>query len=118
VAVFDSLLGRADTEPHQAVEAAWSPLRAIAVELYEQRLRPLPFQGFKVVDMVTDLADHGMVEPRWVDVAYPLYYWTSNQLPETLSANPGIAKTYVALAKSLATGLLLAATDTASGEIE
>jgi hypothetical protein len=117
VAVFDSLLGRADTEPHQAVEAAWSPLRAIAVELYEQRLRPLPFQGFKVVDMVTDLADHGMVEPRWVDVAYPLYYWTGNQSPETLSANPGIAKTYVALAKSLATALLLAATDTASGEI-
>jgi hypothetical protein len=26
VAVFDSLLGRADIEPHQAVEAAWSPL--------------------------------------------------------------------------------------------
>jgi hypothetical protein len=117
VAVFDSLLGRADTEPYQAMEAAWSPLRAIAVELYEQRLRPLPFQGFKVVDMVTDLADHGMVEPRWVDVAYPLYYWSIDQTPETLSANPGVAKTYVALAKSLATGLLLAAKDTASGEI-
>jgi hypothetical protein len=118
VAVFDALLGRADTEPYQAVEAAWSPLRAIAVELYEQRLRPLPFQGFKVVDMVTDLADHGMVEPRWVDVVYPLYYWNIDQTPETLSANPGIAKTYVALVKSLATALLLAAKDTASGEME
>jgi hypothetical protein len=116
VAVFDSLLGRADTEPHQAVEAAWSPLRAIAVELYERRLRPLPFQGFKVVDMVSDLVDQGMVEPRWVDVAYPLYYWTGNQSLETLSANPGIAKTYIALAKSLATALLLAAKDTSSGE--
>jgi hypothetical protein len=116
VAVFDSLLGRADTEPHQAVEAAWSPLRAIAVELYERRLRPLPFQGFKVVDMVSDLVDQGMVEPRWVDVAYPLYYWRGNQSLETLSANPGIAKTYIALAKSLATALLLAAKDTSSGE--
>jgi hypothetical protein len=63
------------------------------------------------------LADQGMVEPRWVDVAYPLYYWRIDQSPETLSANPGVAKTYVALAKSLATALLLAATDTASGEI-
>jgi hypothetical protein len=113
---FNSLLGRADIEPYQAVEAAWPPLRAIAVELYESRLRPLPSQGFKVVDMVSDLVDQGTVEPRWVDVAYPLYYWRGNQSLETLSANPGIAKTYIALAKSLATALLLAAKDTSSGE--
>jgi hypothetical protein len=116
VAVFDPLLSRADTEPYQAVEAAWPPLRAIAVEVYEQRVGPLPMQGFKVVDMVARMADEGLVEPRWVDVAYPLYYWPHDQSPETLSASPGIAKTYVALAKSLATALLLAPSDIESGE--
>jgi hypothetical protein len=140
VAVFDPLLDRADTEPYQAVEAAWSSLRIITVEVYEQRLRPLPIQGFKVIDMVTEMADQGIVQPRWVDVAYPLYYWAIAQSPEgivqprwvdaaqsldywgigqspgTSSANPGIAKSYVALAKALATALLLAAKDTASGE--
>jgi hypothetical protein len=116
VTVFDSLLARADTEPYQAVKAAWPPLRAIVVEVYEQRVGPLPMEGFKVVDMVTRMADEGLVKPRWVDVAYPLYYWSIGQSPETLSANPGVAKTYVALAKALATALLLAPSDMAAGE--
>jgi hypothetical protein len=67
--------------------------------------------------MVTDLADHGMLEPRWVDVAYPIYHWGGNQSPEALTANLGVAKTYVGLAKFLATALLLAAKGTASDEI-
>jgi hypothetical protein len=60
VAVFDSLLARADTEPYQVVEAAWPPLRAIVVEVYEQRVGPMPMPGFKVVDMVTHMADEGL----------------------------------------------------------
>jgi hypothetical protein len=116
VAVFDSLLARADTEPYEVVKAAWPPLRAITVEVYEQRLGPLPMQGFKVVDMVTRMADEGLMKPGWVDVAYPLYYWSIDQSPETLSTVPGVAKTYVALAKSLATALLLASTDMGTDE--
>jgi len=118
VAVFDSLLARADTEPYQAVEAAGPPLRAIAVEVYEQRFGALPMRGFKEVDMVTRMADVGLVDPRWVDVAYPLYYWLIDQSLETLSTAPGVAKTYVALAKSLATALLLAPTDMGAEEAE
>jgi hypothetical protein len=109
VSVFDRLLDLADAEPYQAVHDAWPPLRAIAVEVYERRVRPLPSPGYKVVDMVTRMAEEGMVEPRWVDVAYPLYYWSTQQTPETLAANPGLAKTYVSLAKALAAALLLAA---------
>ncbi len=107
IAVFDRLLDLADAEPYRAVEETWAPLRAIVVELYEQTGRSLPIQGFKVVDMVTQIAEDGIVEPRWVDVAYPLYYWTGEQTPETLAANPGLAKTYILLAKALAAALLL-----------
>jgi hypothetical protein len=108
VGVFDRLLDPAHTEPHQAVQDAWPPLREITAEAHERRVRPLPFQGYKVVDMVTDMADEGIVEPGWVDVAYPLYYWAIGQTPETLAANPGLAKTYVCLARALAAALLLA----------
>jgi hypothetical protein len=107
VAVFDRLLDLADAEPHQAVEETWAPLRAIVVQVYEQTGRSLPMPGFKVVDMVTQLAEDGIVEPRWVDVAYPLYYWRIEQTPETLATNPGLAKTYILLAKALAAALLL-----------
>jgi hypothetical protein len=107
VAVFDQLLDLADAEPYQTVEETWAPLRAIVVEVYEQWVGPLPFQGFKVVDMVTRLAEEGIVEPRWVDVAYPLYYWAGEQTPDTLAMNPGVAKTYVFLAKALAAALML-----------
>jgi hypothetical protein len=72
-------------------------------------------KGFKVVDMVTRMAHEGLMEPRWVDVAYPLYYWPHDQSAETLSATPGVAKSYVALAKSLAAALLLASSDMAAG---
>ncbi len=118
VAVFDSLLDRADAEPYQAVESAWPPLRAIAVEVYDRRFGPMPMQGFKVVDIVTRMADEGLVEPRWVDVAYPLHYWSIDQSPETLSTVPGVARTYVALAKSLATALLLAPANVAPDATE
>jgi hypothetical protein len=108
VAVFDRLLDLADAEPHQAVKETWTPLRAIVVEIYEQTGRSLPMPGFKVIDMVTQIAEDGIVEPRWIDVAYPLYYWAIEQTPETLAANPGLAKTYVSLARALAAALLLA----------
>jgi hypothetical protein len=107
VAIFDRLLDLTDAEPYQAVEETWTPLRAIVVEIYEQTGRSLPMPGFKVIDMVTQIAEDGIVEPRWVDVAYPLYYWSTDQTPETLAANPGLAKTYVSLAKALAAALLL-----------
>jgi hypothetical protein len=105
VAVFDRLLDRAEAEPYQTVEETWTPLRAIVVEVHEETGRSQPF---KVIDMVTQIAEDGIVEPRWVDVAYPLYYWAGEQTPETLAANPGLAKTYVSLARALAAALLLA----------
>lgn len=57
--------------------------------------------------MMEHLAGEQLVEPAWVDVSFPLYYWANEQTPETLTANPGLAKTYVSLAKALAVGLLL-----------
>lgn len=110
VAIFDSLFALADTEPFAAIEAAWAPLRAIAVEVYEQRFGSLPFQGFKVIDMAAHLADDGAIDGGWVDVAYPLYYWSIDELAK--DAASGVAKTYVTLAKALATALLLATTGT------
>jgi len=107
VVLFDQLLDLADAEPYQAVKETWAPLRAIVVEIYEQTGRSLPMPGFKVVDMVTQIAEDEIVEPRWVDVAYALYYWSIDQTPETLAATPGLAKTYVSLAKALAAALLL-----------
>jgi hypothetical protein len=107
VAIFDRLLDLTDAEPYQAVEETWTPLRAIVVETYEQTGRSLPMPGFKVIDMVTQIAEDGIVEPRWVDVAYPLYYWAGEQTPETLATNPGLAKTDIVLAKALAAALLL-----------
>jgi hypothetical protein len=86
------------------------PLRAIAVEVYEQRFGSLPFQGFKVIDMVARLADDGAADGGWVEVAYPLYYWSIDELAK--DAASGIAKTYVTIAKALATALLLAPTGT------
>jgi hypothetical protein len=40
-------------------------------------------------------------------VDLPLYYWAIEQTPETPAANPGLARTYVSLAKALAAALLL-----------
>lgn len=105
LAGFDSLLARADSEPVEAIKDAWTPLRAIVVEAYEQHLGPRPLEGYKVVDMVTDLAQSGFVEPGWVDVSYPLYYWAISE--EARVAGPGVAKSYLTLAKALATALLL-----------
>jgi len=106
-AVFDQLLSLADADPHQAVTHAWPPLRAIVTEAFERRIGPLPMKGFKVIDMVAALANRDVMDARWVDVAYPLYYWSIDQRPETLAANTGLARTYIALARALAAAVLL-----------
>jgi hypothetical protein len=104
--VFDDLFDQADIDPAQAISDAWPPLRAIAVATFENHVGPLPMEGFKVVDMVERLARKGYLVPRWVDVAYPLYYWPPEQGDQN-PIPPGIAKTYVKLARALAAALLL-----------
>ena len=55
------------------------------------------------------LAVDGRVDSGWVDVAYPLYYWPIDNKVGEPGRNPASARTYVSLAKALATALLLAA---------
>lgn len=105
LAIFDSLIGRANTEPVAAIKEAWTPLRAIVEEVYEGALGSLPFPGVKVVDMVDRLAHSEFVDAAWVDVSYPLYYWGISDEAEW--ADLGVAKTYLLLVKALATALLL-----------
>jgi hypothetical protein len=107
ISIFDSLADLADAEPYRAVQEAWPPLRGTAIEAYERSFGPLPFDGFKVVDILHHLASERFVDPGWVNVAYPLYYWPLDESAESLSATPGLARTYVLLAKSLAAALLL-----------
>lgn len=108
VAVFGSLLAKVDADPHQAVKEAWPPLRAEVVAVYERLVGPLPTSGHKLIDMLAALGSRGLIEPRWVDVAYPLYYWSiDDQVSETLAADPRLARTYVALARALAAAVLL-----------
>lgn len=114
LAVFDSLIGRAETEPVAAIGEAWTPLRAIVVEVYERTLGPLPFEGFKVVDMVDRLARSDFVDPGWTNVSYPLYYWGIGD--EAERADMGVAKTYLLLTKALATALLLVPESEQAGE--
>lgn len=114
LAVFDRLLGRADTEPVAAIQEAWTPLRAIVVEVYERTLGPSPFEGIKVIDMVDRLAHSDFVESGWTNVAYPLYYWPMTD--EAERADMGVAKTYLMLAKALATALLLVPESEQAGE--
>lgn len=105
LAVFDALISRADTEPVTAIKEAWIPLRAVVVEVYERTLGPLPFKGSKVIDLVDRLANSNFVDPGWTNVSYPLYYWGTSD--EAERADLGVAKTYLTLAKALATALLL-----------
>lgn len=107
LAVFDRLIRGAGADPYRAVEEAWETLRAIVRDAYEQLVGTLPFEGFKVTRMVEELSQEGQVEPGWVDVAFPLYYWAIEQGPETVSGNAGLAKTYVALARALAAVMLI-----------
>lgn len=107
LAVFDRLGQVAGSDPWSAIEEAWEPLRAIVRDSYEQLVGTLPFEGFKVTRMVEELAHQGQVERGWVDVSFPLYYWPMEQSSETVSANPGLAKTYVALARALAAVMLI-----------
>lgn len=104
---FDRLHQVADSDPWRAIEEAWEPLRAIVRDSYEQLVGTLPFEGFKITRMVEELAHQGQLERGWVDASFPLYYWPIEQSPETVSANPGLAKTYVALAKDLAAVMLI-----------
>ena len=106
-AAFDPLLDLADTEPDRAIEDAWQPLREVTVEVYRALLARQP--PYKVIDMVAELAVDGRVDSGWVDVAYPLYYWPIDNKVGEPGRNPASARTYVSLAKALATALLLAA---------
>ncbi len=104
-AAFDSLVPVADSDPGRAVDAAWPPLRQIAVATYQRLLSDEP--PSKVIDMVTVLSNEGYVERGWVDVAYPLYYWAIVDDVRQRELSPASARSYLLLAKALATALLL-----------
>ncbi len=105
-AAFDPLVLIADSDPGRAVDEAWPPLRQMAVETYQHLLSAEP--PSKVIDMVTVLADEGHVEGGWVDVAYPLYYWRIADDVRERELTSASARSYLLLAKALATALLLA----------
>jgi hypothetical protein len=109
--IFGPLLALADSDPKHAVEEAWQPLRNITLEVHAQLLGTPPRP--KVIDIVAELATAGHVAPGWVDVAYPLYYWSIDREEEGVRV--GEAKTYLHLAEHLATALLHARDDRSQG---
>jgi hypothetical protein len=113
-AAFDPLIPVADTDPGRAVDDAWPPLREITDEVYGFRFS-LERGPLKVVDKVTVLANKGYVDAGWVDVAYPLYYWSIDEELLRVSLKPATARTYVFMAKALATALLLAIRGSSDG---
>lgn len=104
-ATFDALLTLADADPARAVQDTWPPLRQLTIEVYHDILGREPH---KVIDMTAELAASGQLEPGWVDVAYPLYYWPIVHEDQGLDTTSSVARTYVSLAAALATALLLA----------
>ena len=114
-AMFDPLLALADSDPAGAVRDTWEPLRDLAISVYQDFLVRDP--PSKVIDMVQELAAAGHLEPGWVDVAYPLYYWPIEQDYHQLDVTRSAARTYVSLATDLATALLLAAAAPAPSDV-
>lgn len=99
-----------DPNPARAIVEALALLDELSLEVHRSLLDHAP--PSKMIDMVGELAGAGHLEPGWVNVAYPLYYWPIEQERQQLKVTHTGARTWLSLANSLATALLLALNNT------